>query len=355
MSPKKNVEEVIPMVDSANQEVLDYSIKEDAEADRLFYEAQGLQADGKTPLDEDAPAIEAEEVEAKAETKETEGKPLAEVIKKEEPKEDDLTVDLTVENADKRISSAQKKMHESNKTAKDAIDETNKLRKENEDLRRLVDDAATEAPGTETAKAPDPIVVEQTVEEVDEDLEKLRGEYPEIAEPMIKMMQKQNAENKALKDRLDKQDERNKQSDKDAKETKENAHYNAIAEVHPDFNEISQEPLLDDWINGLDPIERVGAEAIRNGGKTKDVIALLTKFKKANGYKVPGETPKDTPNTKIAKAKTHVTPQFNKAKEVNTQDRQIKFTQEQISKWTDKEWAENEAAVDEAMSQGLVR
>ncbi|GAG49334.1 unnamed protein product, partial [marine sediment metagenome] len=234
------------------------------------------------------------------------------------------TVDLTVENADKRISSAQKKMHESNKSAKDALTETDRLRKENEDLRKIMDAKVTESP-KDPAKT-DPVVPEQTDAEVDADLETLRKEYPEIAEPIIKMMHKQQSENQALKERLDKQDERNTQSDKDAKVTQENAHYNAIAEVHPDFNEISQEPLLDDWIEGLDSIERAGAESIRNGGKTKDVIALLTKFKKANGYKVPGEekpNPKDKTDSKLDKAKKHQTPQFNKAKEVNTEDKQI--------------------------------
>ena len=355
MAPKKETEEVIPMVDSANQEVIDFAIAEDKEADRIFWEHQGLQADGKTPLDEEAPAEETEEVKAEAkEEPKDEGKPVAEVVKDEPKSEDDLTVDLTVENADKRISSAQKKMHESNKTAKDAVDETAKLRKENEDLRKMMDDKVTEAPikaeAGAVAEAP-----QQTEAEVDEDLEKLRSEYPEIAEPMIKMMQRQKAENTELKSRLDKQDERNKQSDATAKETEDNLHYNAISEVHPDFNEISQEPLLDDWINDLDPVERAGARAIRKGGETGDVIALLTKFKKANGYKVPGETPKATPKTKLEKAKKHVTPQFNKGKEINSQDKQVLFTQEQISKWTEKEWQENEKAVDAAMAQGLVR
>ena len=53
MSEKnKNTEEVIPMIDAANKEVLDFSKKEDAEADRILYESQGLQADGVTPLGE---------------------------------------------------------------------------------------------------------------------------------------------------------------------------------------------------------------------------------------------------------------------------------------------------------------
>jgi hypothetical protein len=260
-----------------------------------------------------------------------------------------------VDNADKRITSAQKKMHDSNKRAKDAETNEAKLAKENDDLRKLIDQRTT------TAEPGDPITTKaelpnQTEEEVDADLENLRKEYPEIAEPMIKMMQKQQAANEVLQERLDKQEEREKKREADAKVTEDNAHYQAISDVHPDFTEISQEPLLDDWIEGLPAIERMGATAIRKDGTTKDVIELLTTFKKANGYKLPGKTnEKVDPKTKIAKAKSLATPTFNKSKETNLEDQQIRFTREQIKGWTEQEWKENESAVDEAMALGLVR
>lgn len=371
MAEKKKTEEVIPMVDTANQEVLEFSKNEDAEADRIFYEAQGLQADGKTPLDEEPEKDPEAEKKPEPEDKEKKedpdkGMPAKEDKPKEDkPKEppskddDDLTKGLTTENADKRISAAQNKMHTSNKTAKDAVEAQNQLQKENDDLRKIIDEKTTKTPEkAEDTKTPEP---EQTEDEIEKDLAALRTEYPEIAEPMIKMMQKNNAENKSLNERLDKQEAKETKREADVKTTKENAHYNAIKEVHSDFIEISQEPLLDEWIERLDPIRRAGAKAIRTGqlGTTKDVISLLTTFKKENGYKVPGEegdktTPAKT-DSKLDKAKKHANPQFNKAKEINTQDKQIRFTQEQIGKWTEKEWADNEKAVDEAMALGLVR
>ncbi len=370
MAPeKKETEAVIPMVDDANKSVIDFSVKEDAEADRIFYEAQGLQADGKTPIGEEPevkPGDEPKEdkpkeVKPEDQPKEADpekGMPKAEVTPEVKPKEDDdLTKDLTTENATKRISAAQNKMHTSNKTAKEAVEEKNRVQKENDDLRKIIDEKTASAP----EKTDDPKVKEkeQTVDEVEKDLEALRTEYPEIAEPIIKLMQKQNIENAALKDRLDKVDARENKRDADAETTKQNSHINAIAEVHKDYQEISNEPLLDEWIEGLPPMERAGAKSIRNGGSTEDVISLLTTFKEANGYQVPGKVEdKTTPtktDSKLAKAKKHVTPQLNKAKEINTQDKQIKFTQEQIKGWSEKEWAENEKAVDEAMKQGLVR
>lgn len=368
---KKKTEEVIPMVDTANKEVLEFSKNEEAEADRIFYEAQGLQADGKTPLEEEKKEeLDAEkkpEPEEKEKKEEPEkgmpakiDKPKEDKPKELEPKDDDdLTKGLTTENADKRISAAQNKMHTSNKTAKDAVEAQNQLQKVNDDLRKIIDENATKTPEKEVDIKPPEI--EQTEGEIEKDLEALRTEYPEIAEPMIKMMQRNNAENKSLNDRLDKQEAKDAKREADVETTKQTTHYDAIEEVHPDFMEISQDPLLDEWIEGLGPIERAGAKAIKTGksGTTKDVIVLLTTFKKANGYKVPGEevdkTTPDKTDSKLDKAKKHAVPQFNKSKEVNTQDKQIRFTQEQIKDWTEKEWQENEKAVDEAMAEGLVR
>jgi regulator of replication initiation timing len=369
---KTKTEEVIPMIDTANKEILDFSKKEDAEADRIFYEANGLQADGVTPLDEEpkAPPEKPEdgkppEAKEKTEEKPEDGKPPEKGIPSKEAKEeksepkndDDFTKDLTVENATKRISAAQNAMHTSNKTAKDAVEEQNKLQKENDDLRKIIDENTTKSPEKpEDGKPPE--VKEKTEDEVETDLEKLRVEYPEIAEPMIKMMQKQKAENQILIDRIDKQDERETKREADVKVTKETKHYNDISEVHKDFYEITQEPLLDEWIESLPAIEKAGATAIRKGGSTEDVISLLTIFKKANGYTAPTEEVKKTPtdkDSKLDKAKKAVTPQFNKSKDINTQDKQTLFTQEQIKNWSEKEWKENESAVDAAMKQGLVR
>jgi hypothetical protein len=356
----KKTEEVIPMVDTINKDIADFAKAEDDAANKIFYESQGLQEDGKTPIGEEPPKEEPKKEGLPKEEPKKEEPPKEEPKKEDPPKEDeDLTKDLTVENATKRISAAQNKMHTSNKSAKDAVDELSRLQKENEGLKLLVDQKVTEEPKAAKKEEQGAEVVPQTDTEMDADLENLRKEYPEIAEPMIKMMQKQNAQNVELQNRLSKQEERETKREEEAKVNKENSHYNAIEDVHPDFNEISQEPLLDEWISGLDPVERVGAESIRSNGKTKDVISLLTKFKKANGYKLPGDGKQDAKTTpadsKLAKAKKLQTPQFHKSKELNTDDNPVMFTQEQMHKWTEKEWAENEEAVNEAMRNRQVR
>jgi hypothetical protein len=340
---------------AADREVIDFAAKEEAEADRILAEALG-----QAPKKKDEPQEPVKEPE-KIEVKEPENKP--------EPKEplddnkglnpkvdEDLLADLTVDNAKKRISAAQAKMHESNKMAKTATEEATNLVKENADLRALVEQAATQEPAkAPEGTAPEPTATVESDEEVEKSLETLRQEYPEIAEPMVKLLHKQQTQNKILTDKLNGIESREQKRDADAKQVADNAHLTAISTAHPDFREISAEPLLDEWINALPVMEKIGAQAIRKDGDTNDVIELLTTFKKANGYVLPDPTPEaDKVDSKLEKAKKMATPSLRKAKEVNITDKKVKFTQDEISKWSEAEWAANEAAVDEALKEGLV-
>ncbi len=340
---KKEEEKTEAVLDEANQEVLDYVNSEEAEADKIFNEINNPEGDPEKEAEEES--------EKKAEKKEE--------PETEKPEKEDLTKDLTVENASKRISAAQTKMIDSNTRANTAEAEVVRLKEEKEALSQKL-----EAREVETATKGEPAKKEEEKPAASEDdlqssLDELSAEYPEIAKPMLKMMAKTEAENKALRERLDKVDKREETREQEKVKSENDSHFNTIEKAHEDYSEISKEPLLDEWINSLPVMEKLGAQAIRKDGSAKDVIELLTSFKKANGYKIPGETKEDTTpkskaDTKLKKAKGLTTPTFNKTKDVNIQDKQIKFTQEQIRNMSDKEWAEREAEVDEALAEGLV-
>jgi hypothetical protein len=345
---------------AADQEVLDYVTKEEEEADKLFAEINGKEPeDGKEKENKEDP--EKKPDEKKEEPKEPVGDAKKEAGDKSTDGEpEDLTIDLTVENARNRISAAQTKMHDTNKRANTADKEVVRLKAETERLQGLVDQKETADVKTDTTKEPE----DKTTPDEDElqaSLADLSAEYPEIAKPMLKMMAKQEAENKVLKERLDKTEAKETERVKGEKEDGENAHYKIISDVHKDFMEISKEPLFDEWIEGLPVMERIGAQAIRKNGAPEDVIDLLTSYKKANGYKVPGDTPEEEKDpqkvkadSKLEKAKKLSTPTFNKAKDVNVQDRQIKFTREQLRNMSEEEWTKNEPEIDKALAEGLV-
>jgi hypothetical protein len=353
----KKTEQETVQLSAADQQVIDYAAKEEAEADRILEEAFGQ---GKPPEGEDKPeeakeAVKAEKEEPKKAEKEGEG---TDENKGLNPKTDEeLLAELTVENAKKRISAAQSKMHETNKelnTLKNSsTEEATRLAKENAELRLLIEQAST-TPEADRAKAeqtPDATV--QADGEIEKSIEAIKAEYPEIGEPMIQLLNRQQAQNKILTDKLNGIEDREVKREAAAKETADNAHLTAVADAHPDYLEIANEPLLDEWIGKLPVMERIGARAIRKGGETNDVIELLTTFKKENGYTLPDKEPEKTPaDSKIEKAKKMSTPSFKKAKEVNMVNKKVKFTQEEISKWTEKEWAANEHLVDAALAEG---
>ncbi len=347
---KKEEEKTEAVLDEANQEVLDYVNSEEAEADKLFNEINNPDGDPEKKAEE--------EPEKKAEKKEEETAKEPEE-KEEEKAEEDLTKGLTVENAEKRIAATQKQMHSSNERASTTEKENVRLREEMKALTEKLEQKASASPAKEEPGEKEEAKVEPSDSDLQASLTELEQEYPEIAKPMLKMMAKQDAENKVLRERLDEHDKKEEERVQEKVDEDKNSHVNTIAEVHEDYEEVSAEPLFNDWIQGLPAIERKGAESIRKDGSAKEVIELLTSFKKANGYKVPGETKEDTTpkskaDSKLAKAKGLSTPTFNKTKDVNIQDKQIKFTQEQIHNMSDKEFAEQEPEIDKALAEGLV-
>jgi len=339
-------------LDAANQEVLDYANSEEAEADRILAEATGQEPEKESEKKAEEPVKAEGDTKGLPEKKEepvkAEGKP-SEKKKEAEAEPEDFTKDLTTENADKRIKAARTKMMESNKTANAAIAETERVKKENVALQALVDEKMAVVP--EQTKEPEK---KEEPDELEKSLEALKSEYPEIADPVLKVLHKTREENRVLKERMDGFDAKEVQREEATVKSAEDVHYNSIAEAHPDFEEISAEPLLDQWINELPAIEKAGAQAIRKDGSTSDVIALLTKFKEANGYEVPTKEKEPKVKSKLEKAKEQATPSFKKAKEVNTKSEEVQFTQEQIHNMTEKEWEENEPAIDEALKKGLV-
>jgi hypothetical protein len=361
VTPEKTEQEAPPH--EAGREVLSYVQRLEKEADDDFAAVHGGDAE-KEETDDDKKGVE--EGEKKAESKEPEKADDQEPADKKPEDKDkvaeddgDLTKGLNTENATKRISAAQTKMHNSNARAKTAIGERDRLQEENEALQKKLT-AAPEASEAKTEQKTDGKTesVKPDDDELQKSLDELSQEYPEIAKPMLKMMARQEVENKRLTDKVESLEEKEETRTAEAKTEKKNSHYDAISDVHKDFKEISEEPLLDQWIEGLPVVERAGAQAIRKGGSTAEVIDLLTMFKKANGYELPADSKDDIPekksNSKLDKAKKAANPSFNKSKDVNIQDGQIAFTRQQIDAMSQEEFKKNEPAIDEAMSKGLI-
>lgn len=60
---------------------------------------------------------------------------------------------------------------------------------------------------------------------------------------------------------------------------KSRAHFKAIADKHPDFNDVGQSPEFRSYIEGLPEAERAQAQQVVSGGSSDEVIKLLDSFK----------------------------------------------------------------------------
>ncbi|MFQ5712515.1 MAG: hypothetical protein ACE5GU_00615 [Candidatus Scalinduaceae bacterium] len=65
------------------------------------------------------------------------------------------------------------------------------------------------------------------------------------------------------------------------KKKEENLHYSTIANVHPDYQEISNDPKFYEFINNLPEEKRKICNAIVDGGSAEEVNALLSAYKQS--------------------------------------------------------------------------
>ena len=69
---------------------------------------------------------------------------------------------------------------------------------------------------------------------------------------------------------------------------KSRAHFKAIADKHPDFNDVGQSPEFKSYIESLPEAERAQAQQVVSGGSSEEVIKLLDGFK-ASSSKAPSQ------------------------------------------------------------------
>lgn len=73
---------------------------------------------------------------------------------------------------------------------------------------------------------------------------------------------------------------------------KSRAHFKAIADKHPDFNDVGQSPEFKSYIDSLPESERADAQRVASGGSSEEVIKLLDGYKAS---KTAAPSQEDTP------------------------------------------------------------
>jgi len=126
----------------------------------------------------------------------------------------------------------------------------------------------------------------------EEDLEAFFKEYPDLESPFRALARK---EAEALVDeRLQKITPKIESIEQRSQADDTKAHFDAIAEKHPDFSEIVESGKLEAWINAQPAFLREGLQRVAQSGSASEVIEMFDSYKRVNTPS-PQSKPKPKP------------------------------------------------------------
>lgn len=122
---------------------------------------------------------------------------------------------------------------------------------------------------------------EKDITDTDESVSAFLTEFPELAEPIKKMIESAvNSTRNEIKNVV----EQNVTPLRHTMfETEKERHFNTINQSHSDFADIVQSGQLKEWIDKQPSFVRTAYERVYNQGNTSEVIDMLDQFKIANG------------------------------------------------------------------------
>ena len=290
----------------------------EAEAQQMIAEMKG---EVEAPQEEDTPEAQPE-VEAQAPEEPTDTAREVEQAPVEDSESGEMSeTDLALKKADERYRNAQKKMTQATQ--------------ESADLRRLLEETNAELKN-----------LKRQLAEKDVDLEKLkavREEYPDLAGPILDMVDKTQAQVAEQNEELERLRQMRDQEEVNAAQA---AHMARIREAHPDLDEIIQTGDWADWLEGQDAAVHEWVRA----GSSNDITAVLNKFKSDMGFGQP--TPQERA---LDKAKAVAEPKLPKSRKPDTGAGQKVWSAADIKSMSLKDFESNEAEILQAWRQGTVQ
>lgn len=292
---------------------------------KLEAEAQELIAQYKGEVPAPQPEETPEEVQLEAEPAAPEEPAETAEQPVEAPVEDERgelsEAELAIKKADERYKNAQRKMTQATTEAKE--------------LRRMNEQVMAELGQ-----------MKRQLAEKDVDLEKLkqvREEYPDLAAPILDVMERtqakvdeQHAELEALRN----------MREQDAVQEAQTAHMDRIREAHPDLDSIVQSGDWADWLE----VQNAEIHHYVESGSSNDVNAALYKFKSDMGVGQP------TPQERVLeKAKAAAEPKLPKSRKPDTGAGQKIWSVADIDKMSLKDFEANRGDIMEAWRRDNIR
>lgn len=294
--------------------------------ERLEAEAREMlskiaEPEAESPVDEE----QTEEVEALAEeTPEPEDTVEVESVDEapafEEESGEVAQMQDRLEKAEKAMKGAQARMTKATQEAAD-------LRKLNADLMQAVGDLKGQL---------------EERQKDNEQLAKIREEYPDIAGPLLDELSRTQAEVSSTKEALAAEERRRQEA---VQVQAQAEHFDRIRAVHPDVDQLIETA---DWINWLE-VQDASTQQWIERGSSNDVNAVLHRFKADMGMKPP--TPQEQA---LEKARKVAEPKMPKTRKPNTGGKKT-WTVEEIKRMPNKDFERYQGEILKAMEQGAIR
>jgi len=272
---------------------------------------------------------------------------------KEPPPEDTGEVGLTLDNARERIRNAQARMH---RATQEASDLRKKVASQEGELSAVRSEVSGLKQQLEALKQQPPANPDTAADDVsDAELQGIAEEYPQIAKPFIKVINALNKQLKSVSEKVvaveGKVEETASTIGEGKAEAAQKAHFDAILAVHPDAFELFKSDDFQGWLDRQPP----AFAEIMDHGTAMDVNHVFTEYKRAVGVQQGDEDQNPKGNDRITRARAAATPNVRQVRTDPTKKpAKPTFTRKQIADMPPKEFAEREAEIDEAISEGRI-
>jgi len=202
------------------------------------------------------------------------------------------------------------------------------------DLRREVASLRAQLE-TVTRYAPQPQQAEKSGSDFAE-LEKLKGEYPDFAGPLVSAFEKQQQVLVEL--------QRSTRENEEAGNVARRANFNfEVSRVHPDFDQVAGSEDFRGWLARQPSfIQEAASRPVAD-----DAIEVLNMYKRTQGPKVDKAE-------KVNAARQVAAPAVGRNSRQPSAEKPQQFTREMIARMSPAEFAKNEEAIDRALSSGTI-
>lgn len=278
-------------------------------------------------------------------------------IKEDKPEtdSDDASDNIEIEKLREQLAKAQKQAKDNKgeftKRSQDLAEATKRsqyLEQNIFDLKNEIADLKSKLGQGGTSKTEAQII--KSTSDINERLKAIEEIDPDIAKAITPVFQGLVEQVETLKDELKVSTEK---SVKTANELLEEAHFKAIDDAHPGWEDIVESEEFKEYIGNLSPRQKRLAVHDLQNGSANDIIEVFSDFKSTQSTN-DSISPEDKKKEKVNKASSIANPKFNKSKDTNINPQTFKFTKSEIAAMTPEVFAKKEKEIDDAMARGLI-